>query len=89
MLTLFLRRLASAVGWVFSRPSRPHGRRPLNQMLMLDDHLLRDIGLTYADVIECVSSPLDASPVEFLDARHKRNAPPAAKAVASGRRFAA
>jgi uncharacterized protein YjiS (DUF1127 family) len=86
MLTLFLRRLAAAIGRALARPGRAHGRHTLNAMLMFDDHLLRDIGLTRTDVIECLSSPADDDPVDFLDARRKRNATADCPA---GRRLAA
>jgi uncharacterized protein YjiS (DUF1127 family) len=89
MFTVYLRRLAAAIGRAFARSPSARERRVLSTMLMLDDHLLRDIGLTRSDVIECLSSPLDQNSVRFLDARRRRNASTANPSAASDRRMAA
>jgi uncharacterized protein YjiS (DUF1127 family) len=74
MLISLLQRLAADIRRAVSTVDRTSSHRSLSAMLMLDDHLLRDIGLTRADVIECLSTPADDDSVAFLDARRKRNA---------------
>ncbi len=47
-------------------------RGATRNMLWLDDHILRDIGLTRADVADCMSSPW-GDPADFLHVRQVRN----------------
>jgi uncharacterized protein YjiS (DUF1127 family) len=84
MLTLFLRKLAAGIGRAFSRPGQARDQRALNVMLMLDDHLLRDIGLTRADVIDCLSTPSD-EPVVFHQMRQIHDRPVVVSAPPSDR----
>jgi uncharacterized protein YjiS (DUF1127 family) len=74
MFISFLQRLAAGIRQAVSNVDRARSRRALCGILMFDDHLLRDIGLTRADVIDCLSTPSDDDPVDLLDARRKRNA---------------
>ncbi len=89
MLTLLLQRLAAGIRQAVSNVDRARSRRALSGILMFDDHLLRDIGLTRADVIDCLSTPLDGDPADFLEARRRRNALAADRAASSGQRLAA
>jgi hypothetical protein len=47
---------------------RRQERRALRELLRLEDRMLRDIGLTRADVLACLSSP-ELDPVEVLERR--------------------
>jgi uncharacterized protein YjiS (DUF1127 family) len=65
MITAFFTRLIAAM----ARARAPHAPR---NMLQLNDRMLRDIGLTRADVIDCLSSAWNKQD-DFLHARRKRN----------------
>lgn len=43
--------------WLLAAIARKHTRACAHKMLRLDDHLLRDIGLTKTDVEHCMASP--------------------------------
>jgi hypothetical protein len=73
MLILLMNRLTASIGAAVSGFGRRRSRHAFDRMLMFDDHLLRDIGLTRNDVIEVLSSPSDDDPVDFLETRRKRN----------------
>jgi uncharacterized protein YjiS (DUF1127 family) len=67
-------RAADAIARARARArERARSRRSACTMLYLDDHMLRDIGLTRADVVACISSPAQYDPVEFLEVRRERN----------------
>lgn len=53
---------------------RSRERGATRAMLRLDDHMLRDLGLTRGDIVACLSAPLDEDPADFLHARQRRNA---------------
>ncbi len=89
MLTLLLQRLAAGIRNAVSNVYRGRSRRALSGMLMFNDHLLRDVGLTRADVIECLSTPSDDGLVDLLNARRQRNASTAERPAPAGRRLAA
>ena len=43
--------------WLLAAVARKHTHACAHKMLRLDDHLLRDIGLTQNDVLNCMSKP--------------------------------
>jgi hypothetical protein len=43
--------------WLLSGLARRRVHKCASTMLRMDDHLLRDIGLTQNDVLHCMSSP--------------------------------
>lgn len=53
-------------------------RRALVPLLYLDERMLRDIGLSRSDVVDCLSSPFAGDPASFLDERRKSRRLPAA-----------
>ena len=57
MLISFLRWLASQF--------HSRNRRPVQQLLLLDDYYLRDIGLTRADIVGCLSTPAHDDTIDF------------------------
>ncbi len=57
MLISFLRWLASQL--------RARNRRPAQHLLLLDGHYLRDIGLTRADIVGCLSTPAHDDMIDF------------------------
>lgn len=46
-------------------------RSAIKPLLEIDEELLRAVGLSHADVVECLSTPLTTDPTEFLAARGK------------------
>jgi uncharacterized protein YjiS (DUF1127 family) len=89
MLTLLLQRLAAGIRNAVSNVYRARSQRALRGMLMFNDHLLRDIGLTRADVIDCLSTPSDDDLIDFLNARRQRNTSIAEPPAPGNRRLAA
>ncbi len=85
---MFVSVLQSLAARIRAAVNRGNRRRNLRPMLMLDDHLLRDIGLTRADVIACVSSP-ESDPSGVLDLARRRDTFPSAYSPARGPRMAA
>lgn len=67
-----LRRIGRALHASLLRSRR---RTAARAMLRLDERLLWDIGLTRADVVDCLSSPAD-DVAEFLEARRRMNLAP-------------
>jgi hypothetical protein len=70
--------------WLLSGLARKRVHKCANTMLRMDDHLLRDIGLTQNDVLHCMSSPSHMKD-HCLPARRGENldtVPPAAEPVA-------
>jgi uncharacterized protein YjiS (DUF1127 family) len=57
MLISFLRWLASQL--------RSRNRRPAQHLLLLDEHYLRDIGLTRTDIAGCLSTPAHNDTLDF------------------------
>lgn len=71
-------RILGAIGNAIARSRR---RRAARDMLRWDDNMLRDIGLTRYDVIDCLSSP-GTDPSDFLDRRRmarRESRPPAVR----------
>jgi len=66
-----LRRLAAAFKCFMRAAHGSRNRRAMHTMLLFEDRFLRDIGLTRADIIDCLSSP-EADAVDFLDERRMR-----------------
>lgn len=66
--TAAIRKHVQAVGHARSR-------RSLRYMLDFDERLLRDIGLTRADVVKCLSAPDYDPVVDFLEDRRARRRP--------------
>ncbi|MFG1391349.1 DUF1127 domain-containing protein [Xanthobacter agilis] len=54
------KRRADALGHMLER------RRAMAALATLDDHMLKDIGITRADVRDAVSAPLGADPTRLL-----------------------
>jgi len=57
---------------VWARLVRARRRKALRAMLYRDERPLLDIGLTQADIVNCLSAPWN-DPVEVLDQRPGRN----------------
>jgi hypothetical protein len=72
--------------WLFSAFMRKRVQKCASKMLQLDDRLLRDIGLTKSDVLNCMSKP-DHKAEGCLPARHDADPeiPAAAAAAAASR----
>lgn len=62
------RKAAAAIRNRVQAVGRTRNRRVMRTMLEFDERLLRDIGLTRADIVECLSSP-DADPLGVLQTR--------------------
>lgn len=73
MLIHVLKNLTARLVRAAHATTRARGRRSARAMMDLDDHLLRDIGLTRADVVEYLSSPSRHDPLVFLEVRRERN----------------
>ena len=79
-----LRKLAGAFKRFMQTANRARNRRAMRTMLQFEDRFLRDIGLTRADIVDCLSSP-ETDPVDFLDERRmlRRSSATAAASAAA------
>ncbi len=89
------RKAAAAVGGDVRTVGQARTRHAMRTMLEFDERLLRDVGLTRADVVQCLSSP-DIDPFGVLEGRRKSYravvlhvADPAPAAAVADRRLAA
>jgi hypothetical protein len=57
---------------IYSAFKAAAARRAIRPLLAVEERFLRDIGITRADVIDCLSSPLADDPSELLKARRGR-----------------
>jgi hypothetical protein len=58
--------------YIYSAFKAAAARRAIRPLLAVEERFLRDIGITRADVIDCLSSPLADDPSELLKARRGR-----------------
>ena len=50
-------------------------RSAIRAMLRVDEQSLLEAGLSHADLIECLSTPLTTDPTKFLTARSRKRGP--------------
>ncbi|MGE0565034.1 MAG: DUF1127 domain-containing protein [Pseudolabrys sp.] len=81
-------RLRSLAGRIGGAIQRYHHRRAAQKLLLLDDYILRDIGIRRGDILACLSSPWE-DPVEYLEERRARQRAVKAMPAAEIERLAA
>jgi hypothetical protein len=50
-------------------------RSAIKPLLRVDEQSLLEVGLSHADLIECLSTPLTTDPTKFLAARSRKRGP--------------
>lgn len=50
-------------------------RSAIKPLLRVDEQSLLEVGLSHADLIECLSTPLTTDPTKFLTARSRKRRP--------------
>ena len=66
--------IGAAVRYIYGAYVSAVVRKSIRPLLSVDERLLRDIGLTRADVVDCLSSPLADDPSDLLIARRRERA---------------
>jgi hypothetical protein len=64
----------AAVQYLYSVFIAASARKSIRPLLKVDERLLRDIGLTRADVIDCLTNPMNEDPSELLISRRRERA---------------